>query len=241
MACQTESLIGTIQMLRTRYYLQHRPYLITFALLKYKNMKFLPLVLLLVVTTSLFTSCSNEPKINEESLTGYEKSCEEMMGTITELSQVVQTNLMAMTHPFQPVSSGLMGGPDLPAPPAEVEQKNPFEGMPMERVEAIKMTFATINSELNTLHTKSGSMIESIGTIRADIAAIRKELEAGAISEESKTTFAGITARIEEIKTGIAAYDQEIVAAQNKNLEFLNSEPSLQPGASYLLANSSKI
>ncbi len=203
-------------------------------------MKFLPLVLLLSAVSIFHSACGNEQKINANDLTSYETSSQETMATLGELTQVIQTNLLAMTHPFQPVVSGTVN-PDLPVPTEPAPLKNPFENLSEEQASAIKGNFARINAELNTLQTKSRTLMEALTQIQIDIQTLRKEMDQETVSENAKTLFAGLPSRLEEIKAGIVTLDQEVGVAQNKNLEFLNAEETLRIGASYLLANSTKI
>ncbi len=195
---------------------------------------------IVLISSLLLTSCSNQKNINAADLTAYESSCQELVTTVSDLTQVVHTNLLAMTHPFQPVTIGLMGE-DVPPPPVQTEARNPLDSLPKERADVVMSSFTKINANLNTLHTKSATLMERIQQIQKDMATLRTELEKEEQSQEAKTLFAGIADRIEKTKAEITAFDEEVEAAQAKNLEFLGSEEVLKPGLSYLIAYSSKI
>jgi hypothetical protein len=203
-------------------------------------MKFHLLLSIVLISSLLLTSCSNQKNINAADLTAYESSCQELVTTVSDLTQVVHTNLLAMTHPFQPVTIGLMGE-DVPPPPVQTEARNPLDSLPKERADVVMSSFTKINANLNTLHTKSATLMERIQQIQKDMATLRTELEKEEQSQEAKTLFAGIPDRIEKTKAEITAFDEEVEAAQAKNLEFLGSEEVLKPGLSYLIAYSSKI
>ncbi len=203
-------------------------------------MKFHLLLSIVLISSLLLTSCSNQKNINAADLTAYESSCQELVTTVSDLTQVVHTNLLAMTHPFQPVTIGLMGE-DVPPPPVQTEARNPLDSLPKERADVVMSSFTKINANLNTLHTKSATLMERIQQIQKDMATLRTELEKEEQSQEAKTLFAGIADRIEKTKAEITAFDEEVEAAQAKNLEFLGSEEVLKPGLSYLIAYSSKI
>ncbi len=203
-------------------------------------MKFHLLLSIVLISSLLLTSCSNQKNINAADLTAYESSCQELVTTVSDLTQVVHTNLLAMTHPFQPVTIGLMGE-DVPPPPVQTEARNPLDSLPKERSDVVMSSFTKITANLNTLHTKSATLMERIQQIQKDMATLRTELEKEEQSQEAKTLFAGIADRIEKTKAEITAFDEEVEAAQAKNLEFLGSEEVLKPGLSYLIAYSSKI
>jgi len=204
-------------------------------------MKFHLIVSFFLMSSLIFTSCKTDRNVTAADLTTYEANCQELVETVNELNQVVQTNILAMTHPFQPVTSGMMGEVDVPPPPVQTEAKNPLDSLPKERAQAVMNGFTKVNANLNTLQTKAGTLMESITSIQNDLAGLRKELEQEEQSAEAKTLFAGIASRIEETKAAMAAFDQEVETAQAKNLEFLSSEEILKPGVSYLLAYSTKI
>lgn len=98
---------------------------------------------IVLISSLLLTSCSNQKNINAADLTAYESSCQELVTTVSDLTQVVHTNLLAMTHPFQPVTIGLMGE-DVPPPPVQTEARNPLDSLPKERADVVMSSFTKL-------------------------------------------------------------------------------------------------
>lgn len=187
--------------------------------------------------------------VNAEGLEAHNATCTEQMGNLSELQGVIKINQLAMTHPFTPSPMDPMGaGADQgsgTAPAASeaapAQTKNIMEGLPEERILTIKKGFGSVNEQFNLLQTKSVEIQNSITELLNEIGSLRTELEGGKVSPQSEEKFAGMAARIDKLKTDLAAFDKEVSDAQQKNLEFLKSDEVLSPGVSYLLANSSKI
>lgn len=196
-------------------------------------MKNTVLIALLGVILIWSTSCSNEPKLNDQTLTKYENAAQSVLDTAHFVNDIINANLQGLMYAFKGGASdgGITGLDPNFAPP------DPFAGMPEEKLITIKEGIGRIYEKLNPMKGEVENIIAQINVIKIDITKVRAAITNDQIDEDTKKLFAEIPVNIEKYKSELAALDKRVIDIQKVNLDYLKSEEVLQMSYSWLLAN----
>lgn len=179
------------------------------------------------------TSCSNEPKLNDQTLTKYENEAQSVLDTAHFVNDIINANLQGLMYAFKGGTSdaGMTNLDPNFAPP------DPFAGMPEEKLITIKEGIGRIYEKLNPMKGEVDNIIAQINVIKIDITKLRASIANDQIDEDTKKLFAEIPVSIEKYKSELAALDKRVIEIQKVNLDYLKSEEVLMMSYSWLLAN----